>query len=281
VSLFDDITRLESDIQSVINGAYDDPSITAFQQMYVDQIIEALADADLSTADLTNIVNQSLLDAADFIDEDLRDNINSNIEQVVSETTDFYEQLEGVALPSFGEAVARRKDAQALQEVFIENMGSMREELLDATIERAKIQIASGTLNISNLREELMDAAGGRLHWARTNARMVVGGYNRMHRDEVRKNQGYDRGYYYGDARTNTRPFCRALIGKVLNMTQIEELSNGQGLDVKVFCGGWNCIHSWLWLREGIDAQLDQQYTAERSFVDMQEDGLEIKVPQE
>lgn len=279
MSVFNDIKSLEADIQSVLATAYEDPAIDAFEQMYVDQIISALSDADLSTADISSIVNQALQTSADFIDVDLMDNINANIEQVVSETTDFYQQI-GVTLPALEEAISRRADAQALREIFLSNMGSMREELLETTLDVATRQIAGGTLNLDVLRESIKDAAGGRLHWARTNARMVVGGYNRMHRDEVRKNQGYDRGYYYGDERINTRPFCRALIGKMLSLKQIEELNNGQGLDVKIYCGGWNCIHSWLWLTEGIDNELDRQYTAERSFVDMTEDGLEIVVPE-
>lgn len=50
---------------------------------------------------------------------------------------------------------------------------------------------------------------------------------------------------YTGPKDGITRPFCRALIGLVVDETQMSKLNNGQGKSVKISCGGYNCRHSW------------------------------------
>jgi len=50
---------------------------------------------------------------------------------------------------------------------------------------------------------------------------------------------------YTGPRDGITRPFCRALIGLVVDETQMSKLNNGQGKSVKIACGGYNCRHSW------------------------------------
>ena len=44
------------------------------------------------------------------------------------------------------------------------------------------------------------------------------------------------------------RPFCKLLLGKKFTIQQIQrinEIGNGQGLDVFAYCGGYNCRHQW------------------------------------
>ena len=50
---------------------------------------------------------------------------------------------------------------------------------------------------------------------------------------------------YTGPKDGITRPFCRALIGLVVDEAQMSKLNNGQGKSVKISCGGYNCRHSW------------------------------------
>jgi len=50
---------------------------------------------------------------------------------------------------------------------------------------------------------------------------------------------------YTGPKDGITRPFCRALIGLVVDESQMSKLNNGQGKSVKISCGGYNCRHSW------------------------------------
>jgi len=48
------------------------------------------------------------------------------------------------------------------------------------------------------------------------------------------------------------RPFCRERVGKVYSIDEIRGMSNGQGLAVEYFCGGWNCRHRWVAVASGV-----------------------------
>lgn len=56
---------------------------------------------------------------------------------------------------------------------------------------------------------------------------------------------GMDHYLYTGPKDGITRPFCRPLINKVVDKTQLSKLNNGQGLSVRTSGGGYNCRHSW------------------------------------
>lgn len=58
-------------------------------------------------------------------------------------------------------------------------------------------------------------------------------------------NIGMDHYLYTGPKDGITRPFCRPLINKVVDKTQLGKLNNGQGLSVRTSGGGYNCRHSW------------------------------------
>lgn len=280
MSLFDDIQSLESAVMEILDKeTYG--SIENFREAYVDGIINSLGDftaEDISTIDIDAVVNQALQDTADFIDDDLAAEIENDVNTIVSDTTDFYSE-QGIDMPNLLEAVERREAVQKLTEEFTNNMGSMRDELLDQTITAIENQVTAGNISRSGLMDEILEAADGNLHYAKTNARMVVSGYNRIGRDEVRREAGLDHGYYYGEIRDTTRAFCRKCVGQVFNMDQIKLMSNGQGLDVIIYCGGWNCIHSWLWMEPDWDPELKERFDAERSVVDLDADGLNLKVP--
>lgn len=42
------------------------------------------------------------------------------------------------------------------------------------------------------------------------------------------------------------RGFCKQHYGKTYTIDEIVSLSNGQGLDPLLFCGGYNCRHRWV-----------------------------------
>jgi len=67
---------------------------------------------------------------------------------------------------------------------------------------------------------------------------------------------------YFGPNDNVTRPFCDYVLGDVATLPkrvevpvqrdsrvytrdEIDRMSNGQGLDVLTYCGGWNCRHQW------------------------------------
>lgn len=281
--IFDDIQTLEEAVQKVLAGTDNYEPIENFREAYTNAILESFGDfsnEELSTVDIDEIVKQALRDSADFIDADLVDQVNSDVNSIVSDTMAFYND-QGITMPNIFAAIERREAVQKLTTEFTENMGSMRDELLDGSIEAIERQFARGTVSRSALAEEIFEAAKGPLQHARTNARMVISSYNRIGRDEVRRDAGLSHGYYYGEIRVNSRPFCIRCIDRTFNMEQIERMGNGQGLDVKLYCGGWNCIHSWMWVEPEWDAQLKQRYDGERAVVDLEEGGLNLQVPQQ
>lgn len=281
--LFDDIQTLEERLQQVLAGTESYGSISSFREVYTESILAALGDGlsneDLSSVDLENVVAEALADSADLIDSGLAAEIQSDVSTVIGDTIDFYNE-QGLVLPDIVDAIQRREAVTRLTDEFQNNMGEMRDELLDKTVEVMRQNISKGSLSRAAMAESIIEAADGRLHHARTNARMVVSAYNRIGRDEVRQAADLQHGYYYGNVRTSSRAFCRACIGRVFSMEQIDRMSNGQGLPVVIYCGGWNCIHSWLWMEPAWDPELQKRFKAERSVVELKEGGLDIKVPE-
>jgi len=51
---------------------------------------------------------------------------------------------------------------------------------------------------------------------------------------------------YAGPVDAKMRPFCRQQIGRVYTRSAIEQLENGQRMDVFTTAGGWNCRHTWM-----------------------------------
>lgn len=46
----------------------------------------------------------------------------------------------------------------------------------------------------------------------------------------------------------NSREFCEERVGKIYTMEEIAAMDNGQGLPVIRYCGGYNCLHDWIWV---------------------------------
>jgi hypothetical protein len=63
---------------------------------------------------------------------------------------------------------------------------------------------------------------------------------------------GLTKAAYFGPYDVHIRPFCSALLdaGLLYTELQINAMDNGQGLSVLRNCGGYNCMHEWLWVDE-------------------------------
>ena len=282
MSLFEDIKSLEKRIQKEIARAANYKSISNYVEVYRRSIINSISSfsqADINDANIMNIISQALSDSTDFINIDLVDEINNGIFNTIEETQLFYEDL-GIQPVDLFEGIQRRKEIEKITDEFNINMQSMREELRDGTLKKIKEVIGKEGLNRERLAEEIFQFADGRAQWARTNARMVVSSSNRLARDEVRQSANLQYGFYYGSVRTNTRAFCRQCAGQTFTINQINNMSNGQGLDVKIYAGGWNCIHSWLWVDPEWDQELQNTLESNRPIVELTEDSLDLSVPQ-
>jgi len=97
------------------------------------------------------------------------------------------------------------------------------------------------TMAISNLALTLERGAGTLQTEVRTKISQFGRSVNMIAADAV----GLDHYLYTGPRDGITRPFCRPLINKVVDKTQLGKLNNGQGLSVRTSGGGYNCRHSW------------------------------------
>jgi len=99
----------------------------------------------------------------------------------------------------------------------------------------------------SNLQIQLESAMGRQL----TEVKTQISSFGRSITAFVAEDAGLDHYLYTGPKDGITRPFCRELIGLVVTKEQMRKLDNGQGLGVLVYCGGYNCRHSWSPVSEG------------------------------
>jgi len=280
MSIFDDIESLEQKLQSELAKAGSYSSVDDFVKAYTQSIVDALSGfspEQLSNANLDRIVDDALQNARDIINSDLAGQIQTSTRQVLTDTKDFYSGL-GLSLPNLNDAVQRSKDAEALTNLFRTNMSKMREELLEGTIDTLRREIAQGLINRSDMEDLIFQYADGKAHFARVNAKMIVSSYNRIGREQVRDSAGLKDGLYYGDARANTRPFCLRCIGRVFTLEQIQKMDNGQLSPVKIYAGGWNCIHSWLWVDPEWDDELKEKQS-DAEIVEFSDDYLNLSVP--
>ena len=97
------------------------------------------------------------------------------------------------------------------------------------------------SLAISNLALSLERGAGTLQTEVRTKISQFGRSVNMIAADTV----GMDLYLYTGPRDGATRAFCRPLINKVVDKTQLGKLNNGQGLSVRTSGGGYNCRHSW------------------------------------
>lgn len=67
---------------------------------------------------------------------------------------------------------------------------------------------------------------------------------------DIAKFAGLSKAMYFGPVGKNTRQFCLTLLSKggMYTEKQIRAMDNGQGLPVIRYCGGYRCMHEWLWV---------------------------------
>ncbi len=112
---------------------------------------------------------------------------------------------------------------------------NVKDSLLSIVVDTPKDQA------MSNLAQTLQRGAGTLQTEVRTKIAQFGRSVNMIAADAV----GMDQYLYTGPRDGITRPFCNALINKVVSKEQMDKLNNGQGLSVQSSGGGYNCRHSW------------------------------------
>lgn len=263
MSIIADINSLEQRVQAILDAAGNYGAVDNYADAYIRQIMAGLENITTSTDPETirRLVKDAIAESQNVLNIELTQAMQSDVNSLIDETINFYAD-QGLKIGNIMQAMQGRQDFRALNRLFTSNLSGMETELFDGTIEVMEMAIQTGQINRAQLAKDIEEVTKSKAHYADTNARLLVSGYNRMARLEMRDSAGLDHGYYYGSVLSNTRPFCGLMVGKVLSIEQIRALDNGQGLDVETFCGGYNCIHSWMWVVIAWDQMLkDRLYT--------------------
>ncbi len=138
--------------------------------------------------------------------------------------------------------IQREAATAVFDEVIVPDFQSgIREALRDMSVD-VPPEIALSTLN-----DRLARSEGRQL----TEVKTRISQYGRSITAAAAAAADLDHYLYTGPIDGITRPFCRALAGKVVNSKQMLRLNNGQGLSVITSGGGYNCRHSWSPVTEG------------------------------
>lgn len=106
---------------------------------------------------------------------------------------------------------------------------------------RAAAQAVREGKSVREAAQLVADRIGAKRHAAETVALTARAGYDRAARIEVATEAGVERFRYTGPQ--PERPFCRKHFGRVFTLAELDQLSNGHGLPVRDYLGGWNCRH--------------------------------------
>lgn len=100
--------------------------------------------------------------------------------------------------------------------------------------------------NVNELHQDIGDSV---LNSIETELNTSVAGFNQSLNNAKAEEAGLNLYLYVGPDDDATRPFCdetlHAKEPPIYTKEEIEELDNGQGLEVFVYGGGYNCRHQW------------------------------------
>lgn len=260
--ILNEIETLEQSVQRILeNAGANYRAIDEFSQFIIREVERLIPGLSTSTdpADIREALRIALIEADGLLTSGLTLEMSNDITSIIDETLAFY-QKQGIRLttPQLIQAIERRRDFRAMQRLLNDNISQIETELFEGTMKVMEEAITSGEIVRDDMMAKIKTITDTQTAYARTNARTIVSGYNRISRLEIADSAQLNHALYYGQIASNTRPFCGLMVGKVMSREQIEALDNGQGLDVKTFCGGWNCIHSWLWVSLEWDAELGE-----------------------
>jgi len=121
------------------------------------------------------------------------------------------------------------------------DFGQLRSDHQAAILTELKLAAARG-LKYSDVRANLIKKGVGAFN-ATTLANTAISKYSNGYMHEVCDQAGIEKFLY--DGMPARRPFCQQHLGQVYTRAEIEEMNNGQGLDVMTSLGGYNCVHFW------------------------------------
>lgn len=115
---------------------------------------------------------------------------------------------------------------------------------INQTIGNIKSSLARG--QVVGTLPEVEAPLGALENKLRTEINTALRSFNRLVTVAQATDLGIDLFLYDGPLDEVTRPFCEDHVNKVYSLEQLNELDNGQGLPVAIYCGGYNCRHELL-----------------------------------
>ena len=117
-------------------------------------------------------------------------------------------------------------------------------------------RVAAGMLNNSisifetPIEQVLNQAEGTLFSRLDTDIKTQVSAYNRMIQLEQARVKGIDGFLYAGPKDERNREFCAQRVNLIFTKAQIATWDNGQGLPADIYCGGYNCRHELVPVRQ-------------------------------
>ncbi len=261
--LTDRIARLEDAVQDAAEKAGLPVNAERLQELVVEAILEALdasvdtlADlADLDEEEVEAIVRRALEQLYPKWSAVARRDVSKRLLEMVTEAETFYREQD-VDVTGLREAVGRSQRAREITEALEAGMRSVDDQIRTATTDGVRDQVRRGEVDRQQLATRIEEEAGTSAYQARVNARAAVGAYNQVYRNELSRRSDLPHLFYYGPAMRNTRPFCRIHRDRAFTPEQVDQMENAQLEPPGVHRGGYNCVHSWLPVDAGWDAEL-------------------------
>lgn len=138
----------------------------------------------------------------------------------------------------------------ALKEIRFADLLQLGEQTSNA-LWRSTVDGVLGLRPVPDLVDELAMVTDVSVRQARTLHDTAVSTYGRSVEQLGLPGEAADRFLYIGPDDTETRPFCKELVGEILTRDEISALDNGQLPNVLLTGGGYNCRASSPWLRLG------------------------------
>lgn len=193
----------------------------------IDNIIRRLDPLRISVSDLNDLVKS-------VIDE-LNKKVNSNQTAARNQLIGLYKDIQDVL--NFDYPI----DYRLLPRFQQDNSQLIREQY--TIIDRYR----SGKMSESTVRRILKKRIAVPIHQADAYIITQLSGFDNESTKTIADLTGLNDALYFGPIGANSRQFCIDHVGKVYNERDIQNMDNGQGLPVIRYCGGYRCMHEWIW----------------------------------
>jgi len=250
VSLTARIEETEQAVQALLEGLNAEQARGRLVNGFKDALLAELEKrtlkelAALDARELTAPLAEAFLAA---FGRELEAEVKARLRESVDKTLELYRRAGlNIERDVLMRDVLRAVEAAEVADMLRQSMNELNAHTVSATAEALQQSLTAGGLSLAEvaaLTAEKTDLAG---HHAVTQARAALSAYNQLSRNTLAQKAELKHFYYYGNLRRTSRIFCRAHAGKTYTEEQINQMRNGMLEPVKIYKGGWRCVHSLL-----------------------------------